>query len=157
MRPSCIIQTELCHHPAHRLQSAVLTPDTSNTISMPFIAFSEDVVPYWRCCFIRDWCLFISSSFKTLHISWAAADLQTLEFFNLCVCSIYCFGVFPSPSSPDAFTGSEVSTALSLMDCLSPTEFKAGSDTGEPGVFWLAQFVLIPPFLSNFGGVCRPD
>lgn len=115
---------------------------------MPFIAFSEDVVPYWRCCFIRDWCLFISSSFKTLHISWAAADLQTLEFFNLCVCSIYCFGVFPSPSSPDAFTGSEVSTALSLMDCLSPTEFKAGSDTGEPGVCWLAQFVLIPPFLS---------
>lgn len=124
---------------------------------MPFIAFSEDVVPYWRCCFIRDWCLFISSSFKTLHISWAAADLQTLEFFNLCVCSIYCFGVFPSPFSPDAFTGSEVSTALSLMDCLSPTEFKAGSDTGEPGVCWLAQFVLIPPFLSNFGGVCRPD
>lgn len=124
---------------------------------MPFIAFSEDVVPYWRCCFIRDWCLFISSSFKTLHISWAAAGLQTLEFFNLHVCSIYCFGVFPSPSSPGTFSGSEVSTALSLMDYLSSTEFKAGSDTGGPGVCCLAQFVLTPAFLSNFGGVCRPD
>lgn len=55
---------------------------------MPFIAFSEDVASYWRCYFIRDWCLFISSLFKTLHISWAAADLQTLEFL------IFVFVVF---------------------------------------------------------------
>lgn len=96
-------------HPVSPRQSSVIAQHTDcNLLSSlqihpiqyqcPLLLFSEDVVPYWRCCFIRDWCLFISSPFKTLHISWAAADLQTLEFLNLCVCSIYCFGIFPSPS-----------------------------------------------------------
>lgn len=77
-----------------------------------------------------------------------SSRLANIRIFNLCICSIYCCGVFPSPSSLDTFIGSEVSAALSLMDCLSSTEFKAESETGMLWVCWLAR--SCPQFLLSF-------
>lgn len=155
-------------HPVSPRQSSVITQHTDcnllSSVQIHPIQYQWPLLLFQKMWFlIGDAALSETGVFSfPLHskLSISAGQQQTCKHWNFLIFVFVVFialGFFPSPSSPDTFTGSEVSTALSLMDPLSSTEFKAGSDTGEPEVCWLAQFVLIPAFLSNFGGVCRPD
>lgn len=53
-----------------------------------------------------------------------SSRLANIRIFNLCICSIYCFGFFPSPSSLDTFIGREVSAALTWWTACHPQSSK---------------------------------
>lgn len=129
-------QTGLCHCPA---QIAICCPHFRSTrynINALYCFFRRcgpllAMLLYQRLVSFHF--LFIQNSPYQLDSS----RLANIRIFNLC--SIYCFRFFPSLSSLDTFIGSEVSAALNLMGYLSSTEFRAESDTGTPGICWLAQ------------------
>lgn len=161
VRPSCI---------SHR-QNSVIVQHTQIVICCPHFRYIQYNINALYCFFRR--CgpllkmllyqrlvsfhfLFIQNSPYQLGNS----RLANIRIFNLCICSIYCFGVFPSHSPLEAFLHRDLSAASSLMDYLSSTEFRAESDSGMGWLFFFfneLSLVLIPPFFSNPGGVCRPN
>lgn len=149
VRPSCI---------SHR-QNSVIVQHTQIVICCPHFRYIQYNINALYCFFRR--CgpllkmllyqrlvsfhfLFIQNSPYQLGNS----RLANIRIFNLYICSIYCFGVFPSLSPLGAFLHRDLSAASSLMDYLSSTEFRAESDSGMDWLFFFISSVLSSSFLS---------
>lgn len=111
MRPSCI---------THR-QSSVTVQHTDcdllSSLQIQPIQYQCPLLLFWRCGPLLEMLLYqrlVSFHFLFIHNSpyqLGSSRLANIRIFNLYICSIYCFGFFPSLSSLDSFIGSEVSVA----------------------------------------------
>lgn len=131
-------------HPVSTTDTALSPSGTQIAISCPhFRSIQYNINALY--CFFRRCGLLLEMPFYQRLVSFhflfiqnspyqlGSSRLANIRIFNLCICSIYCFGVFPSLSSPDTFTGSVISAALSLMDDLS-SRVRSCIHTGMPVV-----------------------
>lgn len=150
-------------HPVSTTDRALSSSSTLIAISCPHFRYIQYNINALYC-FSRRCGLLLEMLFYQRLVSFhflfiqnspyqlGSSRLANIRIFNLGICGIYCFGVFPSPSPLGTF----ISAALSLMDNLS-SRVQSWIHTEVPGVVGKLSLVLIPPFFSSLGGVCRPN
>lgn len=123
-------------HPVSSTDRALPSASTQITICCPHFRYTQSNVSALYCFFrscgpLLEMLLYqrlVSFHFLCFHSSpyqLGSSRLANSRIFNLGICSIYCFGILPSHSSSDTFTGSEVSAALNPVSYVSPTQFRA--------------------------------
>jgi len=151
VRPSCI---------SHR-QNSVIVQHTQIAICCPHFRYIQYNINALYCFFRRCGPLLKMLLYQRLvsfHFLFIQncpyqlgnSRLANIRIFNLCICSIYCFGVFPSHSPLEAFLHRDLSAASSLMDYLSSTEFRAESDSGMGWLFFFLMSSVLSSFLLSF-------